>query len=138
MGQRGSWCPDNADVIWHVEDLVFGDVSQLPKIRRAAVQSFLSYIIFADALGGFGILSTVIVACFVRVKYFWHWMAVMDIMITILKTLLEIVLRSKIFIFSSSQILRHLLDDGLLIFILLIIFVFPIYLYRGPYKNSRT
>ena len=89
---------------------------------------FYALLLSADGVGGFGILSIITVTCFVRVKYFWKWITVTGISITLISFTLELLIRTG----RTRSVLVAVIDTASLIFV----FALSIFWYRGLYKNE--
>ena len=84
---------------------------------------FIILLIFSDGVGGFGILSILITSAFVRIKYYWHWMAITGVSISIIKTL----------ILENFD----LASNGLLTSVLILLFALPFYFIRVHIYENR-
>ena len=103
-------------------------IRQLRWVFSRPVCLFFVLLMTADGVGGFGIISILITACSVRVKYFWRWMAVTGISITVLSIALPLFLR----IGRKLPVLHAVIFTTALIFF----FALPIYWYRSLYKKE--
>ena len=83
----------------------------------------ITLLIFADGVGGVGILSILITSAFVRIKYYWHWMAITGVSISIIKTL----------ILENFD----LASNGLLTSVLILLFALPFYFIRVHIYENR-
>ena len=116
---------------------------------------FIILLIFSDGVGGFGILSILITSAFVRIKYYWHWMAIVTVGITISKTIVEYIVRvvwyQKFFQnphYSSGiparkisaiifDVLAQLASNGLFTLVLILFFALPLYFIRVHIHEKR-
>ncbi len=103
-------------------------IRDLQWIFSKPVCLFYAMLITADGVGGFGIISILIVACFVRVKYFWKWMTITGISITVISITLQLFPKTG----RTGSVLLAIIYTAALIFF----FALPIYWYRGLYKEE--
>ena len=76
-------------------------------------------------------------SCLLRIKYFWHWIALTGVMIAIVRTVVDIEFRARTPI-ALISVLNYMYTNALLTGIMLIVIALPIYLYKAKKSRIQT